>query len=163
MCIRFGQFDGSRSCQHGAVRLGQVMEGITLEELQDKLRKGNLKESEIKIATAGQQKDYPKGIPECGADALRFGLLAYTVQGRDGAMHIGDTDHGDDRRHDLIRSDHGGLGDDDDDDDDGDDDPTYFRFLMAPNLNFRCCCCSQPERKQGCCLPQLLQQDLASH
>ena len=26
---------------------------------------------------------FPDGIPECGADALRFGLLAYTAQGRD--------------------------------------------------------------------------------
>jgi len=31
----------------------------------------------------GQTKEYPHGIPECGADALRFGLLAYTKQGRD--------------------------------------------------------------------------------
>ncbi|CAB1112547.1 unnamed protein product [Ectocarpus sp. CCAP 1310/34] len=34
-------------------------------------------------AKEGQKMDFPKGIPECGADALRFGLLAYTVQGRD--------------------------------------------------------------------------------
>ncbi len=27
--------------------------------------------------------DFPQGIPECGTDALRFGLLAYTLQGRD--------------------------------------------------------------------------------
>ena len=27
------------------------------------LMQGNLKEAEIKIATAGQEKDYPKGIP----------------------------------------------------------------------------------------------------
>jgi len=27
--------------------------------------------------------DYPNGIPECGTDALRFALCAYTAQGRD--------------------------------------------------------------------------------
>lgn len=31
-------------------------------------------------AKEGQKLDFPNGIPECGADALRFGLLAYTVQ-----------------------------------------------------------------------------------
>lgn len=34
-------------------------------------------------AKKAQETDFPTGIPECGADALRFGLLAYTVQGRD--------------------------------------------------------------------------------
>ena len=34
-------------------------------------------------AKKSQEQDFPEGIPECGADALRFGLLAYTVQGRD--------------------------------------------------------------------------------
>ena len=29
------------------------------------------------------EKEYPKGIPECGSDALRFGLLAHCGQGRD--------------------------------------------------------------------------------
>ena len=33
-------------------------------------------------AKEGQEVDFPEGIPECGADALRFGLLAYTVQVR---------------------------------------------------------------------------------
>lgn len=28
-------------------------------------------------------QEYPNGIPECGSDALRFGLLAHTGQGRD--------------------------------------------------------------------------------
>ena len=32
--------------------------------------------------------DFPEGIPECGADALRFGLLAYTIQGRDVNLDI---------------------------------------------------------------------------
>ena len=29
----------------------------------------------------GQTQDYPNGIPECGTDALRFALCAYTAQG----------------------------------------------------------------------------------
>ena len=29
------------------------------------------------------RSDYPAGIPECGTDALRFALCAYTAQGRD--------------------------------------------------------------------------------
>lgn len=65
-----------------------VMEGITLQELHDKLLTGNLKESEVEKATEGQKKDFPNGIPECGADALRFGLLAYTVQGRDVNLNV---------------------------------------------------------------------------
>lgn len=32
---------------------------------------------------AGQQADFPNGIAECGTDALRFALVAYTSQGRD--------------------------------------------------------------------------------
>ncbi|KAG8127725.1 putative Valine--tRNA ligase protein, partial [Naja naja] len=30
-----------------------------------------------------EKSDYPNGIPECGTDALRFALCAYTTQGRD--------------------------------------------------------------------------------
>jgi valyl-tRNA synthetase len=39
-------------------------------------------------AKKAQETDFPDGIPECGADALRFGLLAYTVQGRDVNLDI---------------------------------------------------------------------------
>ncbi|KJH48795.1 valine--tRNA ligase [Dictyocaulus viviparus] len=59
------------------------LRGITLAELNEQLRAGNLDAKELTIAQAGQARDYPKGIPECGADALRFALLAYTSQGRD--------------------------------------------------------------------------------
>ena len=40
------------------------------------------------IFQAGQTLDFPEGIPRCGADALRFGLLIYTVQGRDVNLDI---------------------------------------------------------------------------
>jgi len=43
----------------------------------------NLDPNELNKATEGQRKDFPNGIPECGTDALRFALCAYTTQGRD--------------------------------------------------------------------------------
>ncbi|KHJ86544.1 HEAT repeat protein, partial [Oesophagostomum dentatum] len=60
-----------------------VIRGVTLAELNHQLTAGNLDAKELAIAQAGQARDYPKGIPECGTDALRFALLAYTSQGRD--------------------------------------------------------------------------------
>ena len=39
-------------------------------------------------AKKDQEADFPDGIPECGSDALRFGLLAYTVQGKDVNLDI---------------------------------------------------------------------------
>lgn len=60
----------------------EVIEGITLEEMHAKLLLGNLPEKEVIRAKDAQKKDFPKGIPECGADALRYGLLAYSSQGR---------------------------------------------------------------------------------
>mmetsp|Transcript_17760 Transcript_17760/g.29851 ORF Transcript_17760/g.29851 Transcript_17760/m.29851 type:complete len:1373 (-) Transcript_17760:276-4394(-) len=61
----------------------QVIEGITLEGLHLELQKGNLDPKEIKKAEQGQKEDFPEGIPECGTDALRFALVAYTTQARD--------------------------------------------------------------------------------
>jgi valyl-tRNA synthetase len=75
-----------------------VIYGITLERLNEKLKDGNLDEKfvvpkffvfssflfrEYQTAKAGQAKDYPDGIPECGTDALRFALMDYTNQVRD--------------------------------------------------------------------------------
>ncbi|KAL0316244.1 UNVERIFIED_CONTAM: Valine--tRNA ligase, mitochondrial 1 [Sesamum radiatum] len=45
-----------------------------------KAGEGNLDPNELKTAKEGQKKDFPKGIPECGADALRFALVSYTAQ-----------------------------------------------------------------------------------
>ncbi|KAJ1294912.1 hypothetical protein BS78_01G182600 [Paspalum vaginatum] len=57
-----------------------VINGISLENLQKKLEYGNLDPKEIEKAKEGQKKDFPNGIPECGTDALRFALISYTSQ-----------------------------------------------------------------------------------
>ena len=58
-----------------------VIQGLTLEALHQKLHDGNLDEKEITKAKQGQKKDFPKGIPQCGTDALRFALCAYSGGG----------------------------------------------------------------------------------
>jgi valyl-tRNA synthetase len=60
-----------------------VISGIELQTLHDKLLTGNIAPSEIKKATAYQKTAFPQGIPECGADALHFSLVAYTTGGGD--------------------------------------------------------------------------------
>jgi len=65
-----------------------IIEGITLENLNKRLLEGNLDSKEIAKATEGQKADFPNGIAECGTDALRFALCAYTAQGRDINMDI---------------------------------------------------------------------------
>ncbi|KAF9458072.1 tRNA synthetases class I-domain-containing protein [Collybia nuda] len=65
-----------------------VIQGLSLESLHEKLYEGNLDEKEILKAKAGQKKDFPKGIPQCGTDALRFALCAYSGGGRDINLEI---------------------------------------------------------------------------
>ncbi|XP_012257189.2 valine--tRNA ligase isoform X2 [Athalia rosae] len=60
-----------------------VIYGISLEDLNKQLLDSNLDPKELDRAIEGQRQDYPQGIPECGTDALRFALCAYTTQGRD--------------------------------------------------------------------------------
>ncbi|OAD54863.1 Valine--tRNA ligase [Eufriesea mexicana] len=60
-----------------------VINGISLEDLHKQLLNSNLDSKELNYAMEGQKRDYPQGIPECGTDALRFALCAYTMQGRD--------------------------------------------------------------------------------
>eukprot|EP00002_Diphylleia_rotans_P023425 TRINITY_DN4607_c0_g4_i8.p1 TRINITY_DN4607_c0_g4~~TRINITY_DN4607_c0_g4_i8.p1 ORF type:complete len:930 (+),score=126.32 TRINITY_DN4607_c0_g4_i8:73-2862(+) len=59
-----------------------VIEGRSLDELQESLLSGNLEQAEIKRATQNLCKEFPKGIEECGADALRFSLISYLQQDR---------------------------------------------------------------------------------
>lgn len=58
----------------------EVINGVSLEGLHKRLEEGNLDRKELAIAKEGQVKDFPNGIPECGADALRFALVTYTAQ-----------------------------------------------------------------------------------
>ncbi|KAK7736605.1 valine--tRNA ligase [Cytospora paraplurivora] len=60
-----------------------VIHGIELQDLHDKLLMGNLAPTEVKKATAYQKAAFPQGIPECGTDALHFSLIAYTTGGGD--------------------------------------------------------------------------------
>lgn len=65
-----------------------IIRGITLENLHETLLAGNLPPAEIEKAKQYQQKAFPKGIEECGADALRFTLVNYTTGGGDIAFDI---------------------------------------------------------------------------
>ncbi|WPH02442.1 Hypothetical protein R9X50_00530600 [Acrodontium crateriforme] len=60
-----------------------IMDGISLQALNDKLKLGNLAPKEIERATKWQKSAFPDGIDECGADALRFSLVNYTTGGGD--------------------------------------------------------------------------------
>lgn len=60
-----------------------VITGISLEDLHKSLYSSNLDPKEIEKAVAGQKRDFPSGIPECGSDAMRFALCSYNLQSRD--------------------------------------------------------------------------------
>lgn len=51
-----------------------------LQGLYETLTTGNLSSAEVQKAAEGQKEDFPDGIEECGTDALRFALVAYTSQ-----------------------------------------------------------------------------------
>ena len=61
---------------------------LDFQGLHWRLEEGNLDPKEVEIARAvllsccPQKADHPDGIPEYGADAMRFALCAYTAQGR---------------------------------------------------------------------------------
>lgn len=65
-----------------------IIDGIALEELHGKLLTGNLDSKEVQRAKDYQTSAFPKGINECGADALRFALVNYTTGGGDIAFDI---------------------------------------------------------------------------
>ncbi|KAH8751395.1 tRNA synthetases class I-domain-containing protein [Hyaloscypha sp. PMI_1271] len=60
-----------------------VLDGISLDALHQKLLQGNLAQSEVKNAEKHQKRAFPQGIPEVGADALRFSLINYAQSSGD--------------------------------------------------------------------------------
>jgi valyl-tRNA synthetase len=60
-----------------------VINGTSLDALQSRIVDSNLLPAEKKRAEALQKKQFPHGIPACGADALRLSLTSFTTQGND--------------------------------------------------------------------------------
>ncbi|CAL8295716.1 unnamed protein product [Merluccius merluccius] len=65
-----------------------VISGVSLERLQEKVTAGNLDPRECTVAMEAQRREFPKGIPECGTDALRFALCSYRAQGEDISLSV---------------------------------------------------------------------------
>ncbi|KAF4038271.1 Anticodon-binding domain of tRNA [Phytophthora infestans] len=65
-----------------------VINGISLDQLLSDLQGGNVGSRELQKAEKELQKEFPKGIPTCGADALRFTLASYLQQGRQINMDV---------------------------------------------------------------------------
>lgn len=60
-----------------------VINGATLEHLNQGLKSTNLSEKEIVEAMKLQKAEFPVGIPQCGTDAMRMALCIYTGQPRE--------------------------------------------------------------------------------
>ncbi|KAH8370262.1 hypothetical protein KR093_002852, partial [Drosophila rubida] len=62
----------------------QVVQGASLDSLKAELQKsctaGIIKPSELKTSSEGMTKMFPKGIQECGTDALRFTLMSHNIK-----------------------------------------------------------------------------------
>lgn len=65
-----------------AIDPSEVMEGISLSALHEILEAGNLDPTEVEKAKKTQKTAFPAGIPECGADALRFSWVNYNTGGK---------------------------------------------------------------------------------
>uniref|UniRef100_A0A8C2WRY7 Valine--tRNA ligase, mitochondrial n=1 Tax=Cyclopterus lumpus TaxID=8103 RepID=A0A8C2WRY7_CYCLU len=68
--------------------LGNVIDPLDVihGRLQEKVKEGNLDPRERLVAM--ERKDFPKGIPQCGTDALRFALCSHKMQGEDISLSI---------------------------------------------------------------------------
>ncbi|GLE07674.1 hypothetical protein PINS_up018277 [Pythium insidiosum] len=65
-----------------------VIHGITLDALLSGVKEGNVSSQEMKKAEKELKREFPKGIPACGADALRYALASYLQQGRQINMDV---------------------------------------------------------------------------
>ena len=58
-----------------------VIQGIALSDMLHGLQSGNLDPTAIKASATELSVEFPSGIPQCGADSLRFTLASYMQQG----------------------------------------------------------------------------------
>lgn len=65
-----------------------IIAGIPLQQLHEKLLAGNLDPKEVERAMQYQKTAFPDGIPQCGSDAMHFAFCHYTTGGRDINMDI---------------------------------------------------------------------------
>jgi valyl-tRNA synthetase len=65
-----------------------VLEGISLADMQATLDNSNLDPKEVDKAKKGMAEQFPKGIPQCGVDALRFGLAALVPPSAPSALFL---------------------------------------------------------------------------
>jgi valyl-tRNA synthetase len=61
----------------------EIIKGCSVEVLLDKIKNSALSEKEKASSIAYKKKAFAMGIPECGTDSLRFGLLSYVHHGKD--------------------------------------------------------------------------------
>lgn len=60
-----------------------IVEGISLEALIEKIKTYPVPESHLPKVLDGIKRDFPEGIPSAGADGLRLSLAMFSGQGRD--------------------------------------------------------------------------------
>ncbi len=51
-------------------------------ELDNSKENGSLSAKDYPKALSAMKKEFPQGIPECGADSLRFGLLTSDIKSK---------------------------------------------------------------------------------
>lgn len=66
----------------------EIIDGTTLDNLIAKVKGSTLPKGEQDASIRKIKHEFSQGIPECGSDALRFGLLSYMVQTRNINLNI---------------------------------------------------------------------------
>ncbi len=61
----------------------EIIDGCNLQTLIDKIEQSVLPPNEQKLSINQKARAFPKGIPCCGSDALRFSLLSYISEVKD--------------------------------------------------------------------------------
>lgn len=66
----------------------EIIDGCELSSLIQKIKDSVLSDKEKVSGIKDKEQKYPKGIPRCGSDALRFSLLSYVKENKDVNLDI---------------------------------------------------------------------------